>query len=153
MDNELVWLCWSMINVEENYATEFYYLSLMWRYDHLKVQLCYIDQHNQINSLSISKCRRRYILTNPWRKTKMLSSSGQIFFSFILCLWHADFWKADEKTILVIYRFAYSPFAVYFICTMIWKLSRRLNSDGTLFPLLKKSSHGQKYFEHFWVHK
>ena len=30
-----------MIKVEENYATEFYYLSLLWRYDHLKVQLCY----------------------------------------------------------------------------------------------------------------
>ena len=50
---------------------EFYYLSLLWRYDHLKVQPCYafsstfiIDQHNQTNSLSISKCRRRYILTN-----------------------------------------------------------------------------------------
>ena len=41
MDNELVCLCWSMIKVEENYATEFYYLSLFWRYDHLKVQLCY----------------------------------------------------------------------------------------------------------------
>ena len=30
-----------MIKVEENYATEFYYLSLLWRYDHLKVQPCY----------------------------------------------------------------------------------------------------------------
>ena len=36
----MVWLCWSMIKVEGNYATEFYYLSLLWRYDHLKVQLC-----------------------------------------------------------------------------------------------------------------
>ena len=24
MDNELVWLCWSMINIEENYAIEYY---------------------------------------------------------------------------------------------------------------------------------
>ena len=30
-----------MIKVEENYPTEFYYLSLLWRYDHLKIQLCY----------------------------------------------------------------------------------------------------------------
>ena len=32
MDNELVFLCSSMIKVEENYATEFYYPSLLWRY-------------------------------------------------------------------------------------------------------------------------
>ena len=30
-----------MIKVEENYTTEFYHLSLLWRCDHLKVQLCY----------------------------------------------------------------------------------------------------------------
>ena len=30
-----------MIKVEENYATEFYYLSLLWRHDHLKVQPYY----------------------------------------------------------------------------------------------------------------
>ena len=29
-----------MIKVEENYVTEFYYLSLLWRSEHLKVQLC-----------------------------------------------------------------------------------------------------------------
>ena len=38
-----------MIKVEENYATEFYYLSLLWRYDHLKVQLCYAFLSGQYN--------------------------------------------------------------------------------------------------------
>ena len=57
----------------------------------------YHRSHNQTNSLFISKCRRRYILTNTWQKTKMLSSSGQIFFSFILCLWNINLWNADEK--------------------------------------------------------
>ena len=49
----------------------------------------------------------------------MLPSSGQIFFSFILCLSNVDFWKADEKTISVIYRFAYFPFVVSFTCTIV----------------------------------
>ena len=30
-----------------------------------------------------------------------------------------DFWKADEKTISVIYRFAYFPSVVSFMCTII----------------------------------
>ena len=30
-----------MIEVEENYPTEFSCFSLLWRYDHLKVELCY----------------------------------------------------------------------------------------------------------------
>ena len=77
-----------------------------------------IDHHYQTDSLSISKSWRRYILTNAWQKIKM-SSSGQIFFSFILCLWDVDFWKADEKTISVIHRFAYFPFVVSFMCTII----------------------------------
>ena len=47
------------------------------------------------------------------------------------------FLEADEKTISVIYRFAYFPFAVSFMCTIIKKLSRRLNSDGTPPPPLK----------------
>ena len=31
----------------------------------------------------------------------------------------------------MIYRFAYYPFVVSFMCTIIYKLSQRLNSDGT----------------------
>ena len=34
MDNELVWLCQSMIKVEENYATEFYYFFYYGDIDH-----------------------------------------------------------------------------------------------------------------------
>ena len=49
----------------------------------------------------------------------MLSSSGQIFFSFILCLVNVGFWKVDEKKISVIYRFAYFPFVVSVMCTII----------------------------------
>ena len=79
-----------MIKVEENYATEFYYLSfveilgtkkhrkveksdghvsttkkynkILWR-NYLPLNFI-IDQQKQTNSLSISKCSRRYILAN-----------------------------------------------------------------------------------------
>ena len=40
-----------MIKVEENYTTEFYYLSLLWKYDHLKVQPCYAFLCGQYLSL------------------------------------------------------------------------------------------------------
>ena len=36
----------------------------------------------------------------------------------------------------MIYRFAYFPCAVSFMCTIILKLSQRLNSDGTPPPLI-----------------
>ena len=83
-----------------------------------------IDRHNQTNSLSISKCRR-YILANAWPKIKILSSGGQIFFSFILCLWNVDFWKADEKTVSVICRFAYFLFVVF-----LWVQSSKSCPEG-----------------------
>ena len=59
----------------------------------------------QTNSLSISKCRRRYILTNTWWKTKTLSSSGQIFFQLhsmsLKCQFLESWWKDNFSDISV----------------------------------------------------
>ena len=52
-------------------------------------------------------------------KLKCCLLMAKFFVSFILCLGNVDFWKADEKTISVIYRFAYSPFVVSFMCIII----------------------------------
>ena len=69
----------------------------------------------------------RYILTSAWQKIKMLSSSGQIFCQlhsvFEILLRNVDFWKADEKTISVIYRFAYF-FLLFLLCVQSSKSCR-----------------------------
>ena len=69
----------------------------------------------------------------------MLSSSGQFFFSFILCLWNVDFWKAYEKMISVIYKFAYFPFVVSFMCKSCRKGSILMEPPPPL-PLKDSSS-------------
>ena len=58
------------------------------------------------------------ILTTQESVTKVNLQMVQFFSVHSMSL-NVDFWKADEKTISVIYWFAYFPFAVFFMCTII----------------------------------
>ena len=138
-----------MIKVEENYATEFIIFLCCGDIDHTRngsevepldghistakkgIKILWRNSLPLLSQINITK-PVNYPLANVGGDTFQPTLDGKSkccllvakFFSASFYVFEMfDFWKADEKTISVTYRFAHFPFVVSFMRAIIQKLS------------------------------